>query len=297
MAIKIWLTPQIPNSDNSWQYSICINYIISKHLRILELVANYLVEPQIPCSKYCPLDLNKGLWPSCRLHYILYQQLILIHPFRPQKGQAIFNLSHTKPFRQAIAELHKTIILQIILKALEWKGQYIEIYWAFHSSSLSRSLVNSWSFVSKHAVKLNWCCQMLSSNPFAKGNPINPVVQIIQWCWDNPIIQCSCPMTNPVFLMKKVTRVHHNTINHYCCRLNPTPIQPIYTILRCHSNPSSAEATFVLSTRMQRFLKTILTLSCWYSLESSHWVLSDEYPYARVSVIFQPLCIILYWPY
>ena len=52
-------------------------------------------------------------------------------------------------------------------------------------------------------------------------------------------------------------------------------------------NPSNAEAIFIQSTRMQRFLKTILTLSCWYSLESSHWVLSDEYPFARVSVIFQ----------
>ena len=29
-------------------------------------------------------------------------------------------------------------------------------------------------------------------------------------------------------------------------------------------NPSNAEATVVQSTRMQRFLKNILTLSCWY---------------------------------
>ena len=34
-------------------------------------------------------------------------------------------------------------------------------------------------------------------------------------------------------------------------------------------NPSNAKATFVQSTPMQRFLKTIQTLSCWYSLESS----------------------------
>ena len=52
-------------------------------------------------------------------------------------------------------------------------------------------------------------------------------------------------------------------------------------------NPSNAEATFVQSTRKQRFLKIILTLSCWYSLDSSLRVLSDEYPFARVSVIFQ----------
>ena len=41
----------------------------------------------------------------------------------------------------------------------------------------------------------------------------------------------------------------------------------------------------VQSTRIYRFLKTIRTLSSWYSLDSSHEVLSDEC--ARVSVIFQ----------
>ena len=60
-------------------------------------------------------------------------------------------------------------------------------------------------------------------------------------------------------------------------------------------NPSNAEATFVQSTRTQRFLKIFLTLSCWYSLDSSRQVLSDEYPFDRVSVIFQVFCIILYW--
>ena len=52
-------------------------------------------------------------------------------------------------------------------------------------------------------------------------------------------------------------------------------------------NPANAEATFVKSTRMQKSLKIIETLSCWYSLDSSWWVLSDEYPSARVSVIFR----------
>ena len=46
-------------------------------------------------------------------------------------------------------------------------------------------------------------------------------------------------------------------------------------------NPSNAVATFAQSTRMQRFLETIKTLSCWYSLESSCWALSDEYPFAK----------------
>ena len=52
-------------------------------------------------------------------------------------------------------------------------------------------------------------------------------------------------------------------------------------------NPSNAEATFFQSTKTQLFLKTIETLSCWYTFESSCWVLSDEYPFARVLVILR----------
>ena len=38
--------------------------------------------------------------------------------------------------------------------------------------------------------------------------------------------------------------------------------------------------------KVQRFLKSIETLSCWYLLDSSRWVLLNEYPFARVSVSF-----------
>ena len=51
----------------------------------------------------------------------------------------------------------------------------------------------------------------------------------------------------------------------------------------------------LLSSRAQ-FLKTIYPLSCLYSLDSSYCVLSDEYLCAKVSVIFQVFCILLYWP-
>ena len=54
-------------------------------------------------------------------------------------------------------------------------------------------------------------------------------------------------------------------------------------------SPSNGKATFVHRTRARTFLKTISTPSCWYSLDSSHYVFSDEYPYARVSVIFRIL--------
>ena len=56
--------------------------------------------------------------------------------------------------------------------------------------------------------------------------------------------------------------------------------------LKCNLNPPNAENTFVQSTRMQDSWKNIETLSSWYSFESSRRVLSDEYPFARVSVIF-----------
>ena len=38
-------------------------------------------------------------------------------------------------------------------------------------------------------------------------------------------------------------------------------------------NPFNAAATFVQSTQMQRCLKTIQTLSCWYSLDSTKGLL------------------------
>ena len=51
-------------------------------------------------------------------------------------------------------------------------------------------------------------------------------------------------------------------------RTMSTRSQPT-TLLQLFVNPFNAEATFIESTRRQRFLKTIQTLSCWYSLDSS----------------------------
>ena len=65
---------------------------------------------------------------------------------------------------------------------------------------------------------------------------------------------------------------------------------------RCHLSRRSLDtnelalpmqSTFVQSTRMQIYSKTNWTLSCWYSLEGSRRVLSDDYQCARYSVIFQ----------
>ena len=44
----------------------------------------------------------------------------------------------------------------------------------------------------------------------------------------------------------------------------------------------------------EKHLKPVM-LWCWYSLDNSSWVLSEEYPCTRISVIFHVDCIILYW--
>ena len=43
----------------------------------------------------------------------------------------------------------------------------------------------------------------------------------------------------------------------------------------------------LLSSKAQECRTFFNTLLCWYSLENSRWVVSDEYPCVRVSVIFQ----------
>ena len=60
-------------------------------------------------------------------------------------------------------------------------------------------------------------------------------------------------------------------------------------------NPSNVEATFVLSTRTQRFWKT--SKPCHVGI---HWIALLEYFHMSThlpgfSVIFQVICIILYW--
>ena len=55
-------------------------------------------------------------------------------------------------------------------------------------------------------------------------------------------------------------------------------------------NPSAAKVTFVESQKTEKIMKIIITLSCCYSLESPHWELSDEYPFAMVFSQFQAFC-------
>ena len=66
---------------------------------------------------------------------------------------------------------------------------------------------------------------------------------------------------------------------------------PINKDANIFENPSNAKATFVQSTRTQIFEKPLNPVMLVFS-----GVLSDEYPCDRVSVIFQVICIILYWP-
>ena len=81
----------------------------------------------------------------------------------------------------------------------------------------------------------------------------------------------------------------------FCIRIGPDVIFLTWVSVGPPGvNLSEAEATFIQSTRMQRCLKTIWTLPYWYSLESSRWVVSDEYPLAKVSVIFKSF-FALFW--
>ena len=105
-------------------------------------------------------------------------------------------------------------------------------------------------------------------------------------------------------LVKGKARVTFNSCFYYT---NFFSVQqaPVNWSSACLLHNSNAEATFTQSTTMQRFLKIILTLSCWYSLDGSCWVLSYEYPYVKVlcmaNVTYgQYYCIyiyILYWLY
>ena len=65
----------------------------------------------------------------------------------------------------------------------------------------------------------------------------------------------------------------HSAVDRLIVDMQPDVIAACVSL-----NPSNAKTIFILSTKH--------TLSCWYSLDSSLWVLPDEYPYARVSVIF-----------
>ena len=75
---------------------------------------------------------------------------------------------------------------------------------------------------------------------------------------------------------------------HHDVKMTSIYIYHVCLLFSCvcfNSSNDEATCTFVQSTSVQRFLETILTLSCWYSLDSSHWVPSDEYPCAIVSII------------
>ena len=60
------------------------------------------------------------------------------------------------------------------------------------------------------------------------------------------------------------------------------------------TNSLIAEATWSFQ-RLQIYIQTNLTLSCWRPFESSCWVLSYEYQYVRVAVLFQFFSIISFW--
>ena len=110
-----------------------------------------------------------------------------------------------------------------------------------------------------------------------------PRIQVVLWNFLDPIFGsqisqemglCYFPSTAGSSLcinMYKISGVHlptESVMVLFACLLLLT--KRMHTHYAHHLNPSKAKSTLVQSTRMQRFLKIIKTLSCWYSLDSSH---------------------------
>ena len=101
-------------------------------------------------------------------------------------------------------------------------------------------------------------------------------------------MELNCPEKEPKGIVKDLILPNASEyLTLYILNANPGHSVFLLGFSMCKQvNTSNAKATFIQSTRMQRFLKTIKTLSCWYSLDSSRGVLSDEYPCVRVLVTF-----------
>ena len=83
-------------------------------------------------------------------------------------------------------------------------------------------------------------------------------------------------MKKIIFLFKKTFFVYSivNIVKYIeICEKFDIQVESLQSCLKIFIlgiSPSNAEATSFQSTITQRFLKNILTLSCWYSLDSSH---------------------------
>ena len=100
-------------------------------------------------------------------------------------------------------------------------------------------------------------------------------------------------------LNKQKKKVRVSILSAYISPFSPRP-HPIRFIpkefVKNWVNPSNAKATFQLKHKDAEIFENHLNPACWYSLDSSCWVLLNEYPCARVSVIFEGFCIIWYLP-
>ena len=88
------------------------------------------------------------------------------------------------------------------------------------------------------------------------------------------------------------TRLHPIQLNTFEEKMNrKLSYIVIWTLVRLNTNIdlilSMKRLLSSKGTITQNSLKSCLTLPCWYSLDDSCCVLSDEYPFAIVSVIFQ----------
>ena len=126
---------------------------------------------------------------------------------------------------------------------------------------------------------------------------------ILSLCWEAVFVQILVPCVVGGYMQGAApARLVHEAILSLCRELKDDAVSLVDVIAPpdfilnspigksdgqvSHLIPSNAEATFIQSTRTQKFQKTIWTLLCGYSLESSCWALSYEYPFARFSVNF-----------
>ena len=151
------------------------------------------------------------------------------------------------------------------------------------------------SFLSRESISPLWLCRCGDMDtswiqPCTDQESLAAILSIPMYQWVNKVSQ----FQSSDISIYKYWFLRRSSISTLVTDLQCDRIQPNYKAINLYSLPIIvvSELTLpmlrLLSSKAQgrKSLKTIWTLSSWYSLETSHRVLSDEYPFARVSVIF-----------
>ena len=139
--------------------------------------------------------------------------------------------------------------------------------------------------------------QALSTHPHLKRRAqvlrYSPLLSILFFISANKSVLCSHNQTPATFvpMIAHAASCYHPDFITFGVTLSITRIKTFFLVYL--STLTLAMVRLLSSYAQER-------KDCWYtfcySLDSLLGVLSDEYPYAMVSVISQDFCIILYWP-